>query len=186
MKHPASLQGVARGNPAISGRPMGPKAAQASCAAAVLSRVCEDISLSLAAPRAVIFGTHPHGFRDSFSALVLGAPFFSAPGFFAAEPGPARAGPDVPPQLSPKPDWVHPPGETPRSGRDRAYNLDTLFEAAPQDRAGQRERAGDRAAHLGDVDRVLGSDTCNLLMGRVKAGHSSRKISISPSSFSMR
>jgi len=97
--------------------------------------------------------------------LVLGA-VLCAPAF-AAEPGPAQKGPDVPPQLSPKPDWVHPPGETPRSGRDRAYNLDTLFEAlkiAPDDASAKAIE--DRIWALW---MVSGSDTCNLLMGRAKA-----------------
>jgi tetratricopeptide (TPR) repeat protein len=80
---------------------------------------------------------------------------------------PEQKSPEVPPHLAPKPDWVHPPGEAPRAGRERTYNLDTLFEAlkiAPDD---DSARAIEQRiwAHW----MVSGSDTCNLLMGRVKA-----------------
>ena len=97
--------------------------------------------------------------------LVLGA-VLCAPAF-AAEPGPAQKRPDVPPQLWPKPDWVHPPGETPRSGRDRAYNLDTLFEALKI--APDNESARAIEQRIWAMWIASGSDTCNLLMGRVKA-----------------
>jgi tetratricopeptide (TPR) repeat protein len=97
--------------------------------------------------------------------LVLGAAL-CAPAL-AAEPGPAQKGPDVPPRLSPQPDWVHPPGETPRSGRDRDYNLDTLFEALKI--APDNESARAIEQRIWAMWIASGSDTCNLLMGRVKA-----------------
>jgi tetratricopeptide (TPR) repeat protein len=84
-----------------------------------------------------------------------------------AQTGPTQKDPEVPPQLAPKPDWVHPPGETPRAGRERSYTLDTLFEAlkiAPDD---DSARAIEQRIWAHWI--VSGSDTCNLLMGRVKA-----------------
>jgi tetratricopeptide (TPR) repeat protein len=85
----------------------------------------------------------------------------------AAEPGPAQKGPDAPPQLAPKPDWVQPPSEAPRAGRDRLYNLDTLFEALKI--APDNESARAIEQRIWALWIVSGSDTCNLLMGRVKA-----------------
>jgi tetratricopeptide (TPR) repeat protein len=84
-----------------------------------------------------------------------------------AQTGPTQKDPEVPPQLAPKPDWVQPPGETPRAGRERSYTLDTLFEAlkiAPDD---DSARAIEQRIWAHWI--VSGSDTCNLLMGRVKA-----------------
>jgi tetratricopeptide (TPR) repeat protein len=83
----------------------------------------------------------------------------------AADPAPK--GPDLAPQLSPKPDWVHPPGETARPGRDRAYNLDTLFEALKIAPDNDSARAIEQ--RIWALWIASGSDTCNLLMGRVKA-----------------
>jgi tetratricopeptide (TPR) repeat protein len=102
-------------------------------------------------------------------ALTLGAAIGAAlyAPALAAEPGPAQKGPDVPPQLAPKPDWVQPPGEAPRSGRDRLYNLDTLFEALKI--APDNESARAIEQRIWALWIVSGSDTCNLLMGRVKA-----------------
>ena len=97
-------------------------------------------------------------------AFALGAAL-CAPAL-AAEPGPAQKGPDVPPQLAPKPDWVQPPGEAQRSGRDRVYNLDTLFEALKM--APDAETAKAIENRIWSVWMVSGSDTCNLLMGRAK------------------
>jgi tetratricopeptide (TPR) repeat protein len=86
----------------------------------------------------------------------------------AAEPEPAQKGaPEVPPQLAPKPDWVQPPGETPRAGRDRSYNLDTLFEALKIAPDNDSARAIEQ--RIWALWIASGSDTCNLLMGRVKA-----------------
>src|ERR1700722_4545344 len=97
--------------------------------------------------------------------LLLGAAF--ALPALAAEPGPAQKDPEVPPHLAPKPDWVQPPGEAPHGGRDRTYNLETLFQAlkvAPDD---DSARAIEQRIWAHWI--VSGSDTCNLLMGRVKA-----------------
>jgi tetratricopeptide (TPR) repeat protein len=85
----------------------------------------------------------------------------------AAEPEPAQKGPEVPPQLAPKPDWVQPPGETPRAGRERSYNLDTLFEALKIAPDNDSARAIEQ--RIWALWIASGSDTCNLLMGRVKA-----------------
>ena len=97
--------------------------------------------------------------------VMLGA-VLCAPAL-AAEPGPAQKGPDVPPQLAPKPDWVHPPGETPHTGRERSYNLDTLFEALKIAPDNDSARAIEQ--RIWALWIASGSDTCNLLMGRVKA-----------------
>jgi tetratricopeptide (TPR) repeat protein len=65
-------------------------------------------------------------------------------------------------------DWVHPPGSLPRSGHgDPAVKLDTLFEAlkiAPDD-----DSAKAIEERIWTVWMMSGSDTCNLLMSRVKA-----------------
>jgi len=64
--------------------------------------------------------------------------------------------------------WVRPPKTMPRSEHpDQTYNLDMLFDAlkiAPDDSSAKaiEER-------IWSVWMVSGSDTCNLLMGRVKA-----------------
>ncbi len=82
----------------------------------------------------------------------------------AAEPTP----PHTPPGVAPKPNWVTPPSETPRSGRgERTYNLDTLFEALKI--APDAESAKAIEERIWALWVVSGSDTCNLLMGRVKA-----------------
>jgi len=62
---------------------------------------------------------------------------------------------------------VHPPGETSRPGRDRAYNLDTLFEALKIAPDNDSARAIEQ--RIWALWIASGSDTCNLLMGRVKA-----------------
>jgi tetratricopeptide (TPR) repeat protein len=85
----------------------------------------------------------------------------------AADPELAQKGPEVPPQLAPKPDWVQPPGETPRAGRERSYNLDTLFEALKIAPDNDSARAIEQ--RIWALWIASGSDTCNLLMGRVKA-----------------
>jgi tetratricopeptide (TPR) repeat protein len=97
--------------------------------------------------------------------LVLGAAL-SVPAL-AAEPRQAPKDPEVPPQLAPKPDWVQPPGETPRAGRERSYNLDTLFEALKIAPDNDSARAIEQ--RIWALWIASGSDTCNLLMGRVKA-----------------
>jgi tetratricopeptide (TPR) repeat protein len=94
---------------------------------------------------------------------LLFAPNLLAP-VLAAEPTP----PQTPPGVAPKPDWVTPPSETPRSGRgERTYNLDTLFEALKI--APDAESAKAIEERIWALWMVSGSDTCNLLMGRVKA-----------------
>jgi tetratricopeptide (TPR) repeat protein len=106
--------------------------------------------------------------------LVLGA-VLCAPAL-AAERGPAQTGPDVPPQLAPKPDWVHPPGETPHAGRERSYNLDTLFEALKI--APDNESARAIEQRIWAMWIASGSDTCNLLMGRVKAATEQKDLAL--------
>ena len=66
------------------------------------------------------------------------------------------------------PDWVSPPTDLPRPGRgDRTYSLDTLFDAL--------KIAPDAESAKAIEDRIWAmwsysvSDTCNLLMGRIKA-----------------
>ncbi len=72
------------------------------------------------------------------------------------------------PEAAPAPDWVQPPRELPKPQRgDHSYSLDTLFDAlkiAPDD-----DSARVIEEHIWAVWVVSGSDTCNLLMGRVKA-----------------
>jgi tetratricopeptide (TPR) repeat protein len=97
--------------------------------------------------------------------LALGAALYGPA--LAAEPAPSQKGPDLPPQLAPKPDWVHPPGEASRPGRDRAYSLDTLFEALKIAPDNDSARAIEQ--RIWALWIASGSDTCNLLMGRVKA-----------------
>src|ERR1700722_8093063 len=113
-------------------------------------------------------------------SLLLGAAL--AGPALAAEPGSGRSGPgqsgpaqtaptqkdpEVPPQLAPNPDWVQPPGETPHAGRERSYTPDTLFEALKIAPADDSARAIEQRIWAHWI--VSGSDTCNLLMGRVKA-----------------
>jgi len=83
---------------------------------------------------------------------------------YAAMPAFAQPAPDG----DSAPDWVAPPNDLPRPGRgDQPYNLDTLFGAlkvAPD--ADSAKAIEDRIWALW---MVSGSDTCNLLMGRVRA-----------------
>jgi tetratricopeptide (TPR) repeat protein len=106
--------------------------------------------------------------------LLLGAALCGSA--LAAEPGPAQKGPDLPPQLAPKPDWVQPPGEPSRPGRDRAYNLDTLFEALKI--APDNESARAIEQRIWALWIASGSDTCNLLMGRVKAATEQKDLAL--------
>jgi tetratricopeptide (TPR) repeat protein len=72
------------------------------------------------------------------------------------------------PEGSPRPDWVAPPSDLPRSERgERTLNLDTLFEALKI--APDAESAKAIEERIWALWMVSGSDTCNLLMGRVKA-----------------
>jgi tetratricopeptide (TPR) repeat protein len=72
------------------------------------------------------------------------------------------------PEAAPAPDWVQPPRDLPKPQRgDHSYSLDTLFDAlkiAPDD-----DSARVIEEHIWAMWVVSGSDTCNLLMGRVKA-----------------
>ena len=98
----------------------------------------------------------------AFAALLC-VPHVLVPDL-AAEP----AQPETPPGVAPKPGWVTPPSEAPRSGRgERTHNLDTLFEALKI--APNAETAKAIEERIWALWMVSGSDTCNLLMGRVKA-----------------
>ncbi len=69
---------------------------------------------------------------------------------------------------APAPDWVAPPNDLPRPGRgERSYNLDTLF--AGLKIAPDAESAKAIEDRIWALWMVSGSDTCNLLMARVKA-----------------
>jgi len=69
---------------------------------------------------------------------------------------------------TPAPDWVAPPSDLPRPGRgERIYNLDTLFDALKI--APDADSAKAIEERIWASWMVSGSDTCNLLMGRVKA-----------------
>jgi len=72
------------------------------------------------------------------------------------------------PGSSPAPDWIAPPGNLPRSEHgDRTFNIDTLFDALKI--APDAESAKAIEERIWSVWMVSGSDTCNLLMGRMKA-----------------
>src|SRR6202453_4610213 len=92
--------------------------------------------------------------------------FLTAVAFSAMLLAPALA--QSPPAGSPAPDWITPPFDLPRPEHgDRTFNLDTLFEAlkiAPDD-----DSAKAIEERIWSLWMVSGSDTCNLLMGRVKA-----------------
>jgi len=93
-----------------------------------------------------------------FGGLTLGLALFAA--------APAVA--ETAPEAAPAPDWVQPPHDLPKPQRgDHSYSLDTLFDAlkiAPDD-----DSARVIEEHIWAMWVVSGSDTCNLLMGRVKA-----------------
>lgn len=97
-----------------------------------------------------------------FSLLAVAA-ILAAP-LFAAAPAAGQGKPDAP---AAPPDAAKPRGDAPHAERgDRAYNLDTLFEAL--------KIAPDEPSAKAIEDRiwsqwmVSGSDTCNLLMGKAK------------------
>jgi len=99
-------------------------------------------------------------------ALALGTVLL-APAFTAAS-ALAQSGPEV----SPGPDWVTPPDDLPRDlprpeRGGRTFNLDTLFDALKI--APDAESAKAIEDRIWALWMVSGSDTCNLLMGRVKA-----------------
>ncbi len=69
---------------------------------------------------------------------------------------------------SPAPDWAAPPSDLPRPEHgERIFNLDTLFDALKI--APDAESAKAIEDRIWALWMVSGSDTCNLLMGRVKA-----------------
>ncbi len=69
---------------------------------------------------------------------------------------------------SPAPDWVAPPSDLPKPERgERTFNLDTLFDALRI--APDAEIAKAIEERIWSVWMVSGSDTCSLLMGRMKA-----------------
>ena len=94
-------------------------------------------------------------------AIALGAIVLAPlPG---ALPALAQNGPDG----RPMPDWVPPPDSVPRADRDQPPSLDTLFDALKI--APDADSAKAIEERIWSVWTVSGSDTCNLLMGRVKA-----------------
>ena len=96
------------------------------------------------------------------SALALGT-MLLGPGVLV---NPALA--QSKPEGTPAPDWVAPPDDLPRPGRgDKTYNLDTLF--AGLKIAPDAESAKAIEDRIWALWMVSGSDTCNLLMARVKA-----------------
>lgn len=100
--------------------------------------------------------------RLRFSSFIFAA-LLAAP-LFAETPATAQGKPDAPAA----PDWVKPRGDAQRPERgERTYNLDTLFEAlkiAPDESSAKAIE--DR---IWAVWMISSSDTCNLLMARVKA-----------------
>jgi tetratricopeptide (TPR) repeat protein len=96
------------------------------------------------------------------SATVIGAVLAAA----VVAAAPARA--EDSPEGAPAPDWVAPPSDLPRPERgDRTFDLDTLFGALKI--APDAESAKAIEDRIWSLWMVSGSDTCNLLMGRVKA-----------------
>jgi len=95
-------------------------------------------------------------------AVALGAILF-APAMSAA-PALAQHGPEG----SPAPGWASPPGNPPRAERgQQAFSLDTLFGALKI--APDAESAKAIEERIWAVWIASGSDTCNVLMSRVKA-----------------
>jgi tetratricopeptide (TPR) repeat protein len=93
-------------------------------------------------------------------ALALGALLLAPAGITAQ----AQSAPGS----SPTPDWITPPSNLPRPERgDRTFNLDTLFDALKI--APDAESAKAIEERIWSVWMASGSDTCNLLMGRMKA-----------------
>jgi tetratricopeptide (TPR) repeat protein len=97
-----------------------------------------------------------------FPALAFGAVLLAPT--FAVAPAVAQSSPES----GYGPDWVNPPGDASRPERgERAYNLDTLFDALKI--APDAESAKAIENRIWAAWTVSSSDTCNLLMGRVKA-----------------
>ncbi len=99
-----------------------------------------------------------------FSVLALGAvlllPVLAATAAFAQN--------EPEPDAAPRPHWIAPPSDLPRPEHDeRAYSLDTLFEALKV--APDAESAKAIEDRIWAAWMISDSDTCNLLMDRVKA-----------------
>jgi tetratricopeptide (TPR) repeat protein len=107
--------------------------------------------------------------RHPFAAAVMLAAFLAAGGAFAQQPAPAQPAPLQSPLDKPgRQDLIQPPATPPKLRRgERFRNLDFLF--------GALKVAPDEASAKNIEDRIWaiwlasGSDTCNLLMARVKA-----------------
>jgi tetratricopeptide (TPR) repeat protein len=98
-----------------------------------------------------------------FPALALGAALLASA--FVAVPAAAQ---NEPKAGGPGSDWVAPPSDAPRPEHgDRTFNLDTLFDALKI--APDEDSAKAIESRIWSVWMMSGSDTCNLLMGRVKA-----------------
>ena len=96
-----------------------------------------------------------------FPALALGAVLLGPT--VVPVPAVAQGGPES----GYGPDWVNPPGDASRSGHgERTYSLDTLFEALKI--APDAASAKAIESRIWAMWTVSGSDTCNLLMARVK------------------
>ena len=81
---------------------------------------------------------------------------------------PAQAGAQDSPKTFSPPNWVAPPSDLPRGEHgERAYSLDTLFDALKI--APDAESAKAIEDRIWATWMVSGSDTCNLLMARAKA-----------------
>jgi tetratricopeptide (TPR) repeat protein len=93
--------------------------------------------------------------RARFSFLIIGAVFGTSLALPASAQNPHRQ------------PWIGPPGDLPKAERaDPTYNLDTLFDALKV--APDEESAKAIEDRIWAVWTVSGSDTCNLLMSRVK------------------
>ena len=94
------------------------------------------------------------------SAVALGAVLFA--------PMLAVSAPQQSPEDPSAPGWVAPPSDLPPPERGgHSYNLDTLFAALKI--APDAESAKAIESRIWALWMVSGSDTCNLLMGRVKS-----------------
>ncbi len=93
-------------------------------------------------------------------AVAVGAVLFA--------PALAISAPQSAPEGEPAPGWVAPPSNLPQPERgEHGYNLDTLFAALKI--APDAESAKAIESRIWALWMASGSDTCNLLMGRVKA-----------------